>query len=153
MILIAHRGNTDGPDPLNENSLKKISLALSAGYNVEVDVWSIDGSYFLGHDQPAYPVSEQESLLLKDRRVWCHAKNLEALDRLLLSGCHCFWHQEDDRTLTSRNIVWTYPGKEVTKNSVTVTNEREITFEEYKRLSFACLGICSDYVDSLRRMK
>ena len=26
-------------------------------------------------------------------------------------NCHYFWHQEDDYTITSKGIIWAYPGK------------------------------------------
>ena len=73
--------------------------------------------------------------------MWCHAKNLEALKIMLsYSDIHCFWHQEDDVTLTSRGYIWTYPGKPLTENSIAVKPEKNN--ENVKKV----LGICSDYV-------
>ena len=40
---------------------------------------------------------------------WCHAKNLDALNRLLKIGVNCFWHENDKYTLTSNRIIWTFP--------------------------------------------
>jgi len=51
---ISHRGNIDGRIPNSENSPEYISLALSKGYEVEIDVWFVDGSFYLGHDEPYY---------------------------------------------------------------------------------------------------
>ena len=53
MILIAHRGNIDGPSEM-ENHPDHIQKALDAGFHVEVDAWVIDGEIFLGHDEPQY---------------------------------------------------------------------------------------------------
>ena len=39
MKLIAHRGNVNGPDPLTENTPEKIESAITAGYDVEIDIW------------------------------------------------------------------------------------------------------------------
>ena len=54
---------------------------------------------------------------------------------------HCFWHQKDDVTLTSKGIIWTYPNKEVYDKSVIVINK----YLKKKNLP-NCMGICSDYV-------
>jgi hypothetical protein len=37
---------------LKENSPDYIWRAIQAGYNVEVDVWFVDGKFKLGHDEP-----------------------------------------------------------------------------------------------------
>jgi hypothetical protein len=39
MILIAHRGNLDGPNPSMENHPDYIDAAINAGFHVEVDLW------------------------------------------------------------------------------------------------------------------
>ena len=57
---------------------------------------------------------------------------------MLEDNIHCFWHQEDDVTLTSEGYMWTYPGKELTTNSIAVLPEEEIEVE--------VAGICSDYI-------
>jgi len=78
--------------------------------------------------------------------LWCHAKNLQAFEALLKVGVHCFWHQEDDYTLTSKGIIWAYPGKAVTENSICVMPER---FNS--DIDPNCLGICSDTVEHYRK--
>ena len=52
MILISHRGNMNGIEKTKENTIEQINLALSKGYDVEVDVWYENGSLYLGHDKP-----------------------------------------------------------------------------------------------------
>ena len=83
---------------------------------------------------------------LKNDKLWCHAKNIEALNKMSShSDIHCFWHQEDDVTLTSRNFLWTYSGKKLTENSVAVlpelNNDNALTMLPKK-----LIGICSDYI-------
>ena len=56
MIKVAHRGNFDGRNPSQENSISYIERALDRGYHVEVDVWEKSGRYLLGHDSPQYDV-------------------------------------------------------------------------------------------------
>jgi hypothetical protein len=54
MILISHRGNLNGPNPERENHPDYIWEALRAGYEVEIDVWWVEGKFKLGHDEPQY---------------------------------------------------------------------------------------------------
>ena len=57
---------------------------------------------------------------------------------------HCFWHQEDDVTLTSCGFMWTYPGQKLTNKSICVLPEKSNdSFND-------CLGICSDYIINYR---
>ena len=139
MIYIAHRGNTVGPSD-KENHPDHITKALLNGYDVEIDVWRINGGYVLGHDEPQYPVSLN---FLSNSRFWCHAKNPEALEMLLFDGCHCFWHQDDDYTLTSKGIPWVYPGKKLVSNSVWVMPEVSDIGNPHRRTDI--YGVCSDF--------
>ncbi len=117
MILIAHRGNTNGSSP-EENRPDYIEGALAAGFDVETDVWYVEGNWFLGHDSAQYEIDES---FLENPKLWCHAKNFSALERMLAnSGIHCFWHQEDDVQLTSRGYMWTHPDKPYGSRSICV---------------------------------
>ena len=110
MIKIAHRGNTEGSDTENENSPIYVDKALEKGYDSEIDVWVNDDKIFLGHDGPKYPI-EKDWLFLRSDKLWCHAKNVEALDYLLSwERINCFWHQSDHYTITSKKYIWAYPG-------------------------------------------
>jgi hypothetical protein len=74
---------------------------------VEVDVWLKDGKFYLGHDEPKYKVDES---FLENFRIICHAKNVEALHKMLSNKeIHCFWHEGDYCTITSKGWVWKYP--------------------------------------------
>lgn len=139
-LLISHRGNLNGPIPEEENKPSYIINALSAGYDVEVDVWIMDvDKLFLGHDKPQYPITED---FLENPKLWCHAKNVFAFSRMLRSGkIHSFWHQNDDYTLTSKGFVWTYTGKPLIANSICVLPE--LNNNEIPDFVF---GICSDFI-------
>ena len=138
MILIAHRGNTNGVKPAEENKPEYIISAVNNGYHVEIDVWFIDGEYLLGHDEPLYRVDE---VFLENKKFWCHAKNLQALEMMLGNGnIHCFWHQSDDFVLTSNGYIWTQPGKPCGTNSICVLPSGS----EFKRGKFSPAGICAD---------
>ena len=118
MILVSHRGNISGPNLERENTPKYIKEAILAGYDVEVDVWFVEGEFWLGHDKPEVLISEK---YLENRRLWCHAKNKDALEKMIENRkIHCFWHQDDDIQLTSQGYLWTYPNKPYGKNSICV---------------------------------
>ena len=137
MILISHRGNIDGRNPQLENGEGYCQAAIDAGYNVEIDVWVYDGIFWTGHDRPQYRVDTD--FFLKEE-VWCHAKDIEALKRLLELGAHCFFHQNDNVTLTSKGYIWTNPTQPLTEKSICVLPELQTI--DIK----GCAGVCSDYI-------
>ena len=141
MIFISHRGNIDGKYPEFENNPIQIDRALKNGFDVEIDVWYKDNEWYLGHDEPQYKVDLE---YLKNDKFWCHAKNIEALNQMLEEDIHCFWHQEDDVTLTSKGFMWTYPGKQLTSKSICVLPEKN------NEIPKKCLGICSDFIVSYK---
>jgi hypothetical protein len=152
MKLIAHRGNTNGSNPLKENNPDYINYALSKGYDAEIDI-RYDKSnerFYLGHDGPDYLINWS---WLEDRKekLWIHCKNLEALYVFSCSAfrTNYFWHQNDDFTLTSENYIWTYPGKSYTPRSIIVMPETIIGEEIRSIKAYNCFGVCSDYVGQL----
>jgi hypothetical protein len=146
MRLIAHRGNVEGPNPSKENHPLYVESAISLGFDVEIDVWWENDHFYLGHDNPQYPINPK---FLDKFGLWIHAKNLSALRWLTTTNLEYFWHQEDNFTLTSHNYIWTYPGKELTQRSVCVMPEWEdSTLQNIRNIN--CYAICSDYVGVLR---
>jgi len=137
MKIISHRGNLDGRKPDCENNPTYVQHALDLGFEVEVDVWYVDGRFFLGHDTPIYLV---EPSWFQGKALWCHAKNREALEEMIVSpyGITCFWHETDKMTLTSNGFLWMYPGN-YSHIGVTVwlgTSEETIP---------NMWGVCTDY--------
>tara|TARA_R110000851_G_scaffold105608_3_gene224133 strand:+ start:767 stop:1207 length:441 start_codon:yes stop_codon:yes gene_type:complete len=144
VILVSHRGNINGKLPERENSPDYILEAIESGYHVEVDVWYKSGRLYLGHDSPEYETSIS---FLENDKMWCHCKNIEALARLVESDVHCFFHQTDEVTLTSRGYMWVYPNKKLVKGSVCVLPELANYAEEDLE---KCIGVCSDYVEDYK---
>ena len=143
MKLISHRGNINGPLPERENRLAYLYEAIKLGYEVEADVWYDDG-WWLGHDKPQVKCNDIE---LHD--FWCHAKNEEALERLVeIPTIHCFWHQNDYYTLTSKGHIWVYPGRKLLVGSICVLPE-----QGYQGHLKMCNGICSDYISTYDTFK
>lgn len=137
MRIISHRGNISGPNPGSENNPNYILDAIAQGYDVEIDVWYIDNRILLGHDYGQHQVDLE---FLKNKQLWCHAKNLEALEFMLENNIHCFWHQEDHRTITSNGFIWTYEGYALGKKSIACWMNAEGNFP-----SSIVFGICTDY--------
>lgn len=153
MKLIAHRGNINGPDPIKENNPEYIETAIADGYDVEIDIRydAFNKKLYLGHDEPQYPIT-WFWLGKYIANLWIHCKNIEALYEFShgTSGFNYFWHQEDDFTLTSKNYIWTYPGKTYTSKSIIVMPEWETDVNEFVDLrAYNCYSICSDYVGYL----
>lgn len=143
MIRIAHRGNTKGPKPDQENAPSYIAAAIDQGFDCEVDLWKTEEGFFLGHDGPQYSIKESFLFDLAER-LWIHCKNLEALafvteNKSILNG---FWHQEDDFTLTTKGYIWTYPNRPTSESSILV--HLDSWPEEMTKAIFA--GICSDFL-------
>jgi len=140
LYLIAHRGNMEGPSPEYENKPNYILGGLLAHpwLHCEIDVWVVGGEFFLGHDVPQYRVNEE---FLVNARLWCHAKNLIALEVMMNNPLtHCFWHQGDDFTTTSRGYIWTSPHQNLTNRSICVLPEiQTVDFSK-------AVGICSDFI-------
>jgi len=143
---IAHRGNRDGPLPSRENHPEYIQEALREGFECECDVWFVNDSWWLGHDEPQYTITET---FFNTKGLWLHAKNYEALVRLLALGpsVHVFFHDTDAYTITSQGVIWAYPGQPIgSERTVCVMPERTPSPGWEK----AC-AICSDWVRNLRR--
>ena len=156
MKLIAHRGNTDGPNPLEENKLEYIESAIDKGFDVEIDVRydSSESKFYLGHDYPQYTIDWDWFIKYSDK-LWIHCKDIGSLYQFNLASnsfippaLNYFWHQDDQFTLTSKNYIWTYPGHKHTPDSIVVMPEliyKNIT--QAKNLN--CYAICSDFVGDL----
>ena len=147
MILISHRGNIDGRLESCENEPNYIDLAISKGYDVEVDVWFKDNILWLGHDKPDYGIDFNWFFDRIDN-LWIHCKNIDAVIYFKESGYqfNYFWHQEDDITFTSKGHIWTYPGKNLTKYSIAVMPE----IKQFDNISIS-YGICSDYIQKYKK--
>jgi hypothetical protein len=159
MILISHRGNTNGIFESWENEPTYVDKAIKDGYDVEIDVWYEKGKpskytesgyspgiIYLGHDKPLYGIDFR---WIRDRfpRLWIHCKNVEAVE--FFSNCgyplNYFWHQTDDIALTSLKHIWTYPGKTIHNGAIAVLPELHPGWD----ISEAG-GVCSDYIENYK---
>lgn len=148
MLIIAHRGNLEGPNPA-ENRPDYIQKALDAQFMVEVDVWGGPNYYaskpkvHLGHSAPTYEVPAS---FLNKEGLFVHCKDIEALHWCkVLNVKHYFFHDKDKAVLTSSGYFWTYPDPEttLTEYSIPVIFSKKTIWKHDELRQVA--GICTDY--------
>lgn len=137
MKIIAHRGNLHGPNPSTENKPNTILRAIAMGLECEIDVWYVNGQYYLGHDYPETPVTYHFLEFFKES-LWIHCKHLDALVQLK-DTFNCFYHDKDIYTLTSKGYIWGNINSPTHSKVVQVMPEKSGTF------SPDCYAICTDY--------
>lgn len=139
--LISHRGNIKGRIKDYENNPDYVYNTIKLGFECEVDVWSINNKLYLGHDNIKKNLYEIKINFLKNKKIWCHAKNKDALHKLINENIHCFWHQNDYFTLTSKNWLWCSPEcKQGGYKTIIVLPElHKVSVKPFS-------GICSDYI-------
>ena len=150
MKLISHRGNINGENPQLENTPDYIDKALLLGYDVEIDIWKDEDGFYLGHDEPTYPV-ELDWLVERSLKLWVHCKDLKTIEELKrleyengINSIHYFFHNTDDTTITSQGKLWVYPGNQPIVHSIAVMPE--INNDNLDD----CIGICSDYINDYK---
>jgi len=145
MKFIAHRGNVSGMS-MEENWTTHILKALSMGFDAEIDVWYVNGLWYLGHNFPQHLVPIAFLLL---EGLWIHCKNIVALNILVDKSVNCFFHSTDAVTLTSQGYLWTYPGKKLYSKSIAIVHSiPDYTLDELR----TCYGVCSDNVQFYREV-
>ena len=142
MILISHRGNIDSIIIKRENTQSYIQEAIDLGYDVEVDVWYMDNTFWLGHDTLQYEVGIDWLLDRKDK-LWVHCKNFEALTELVDTELRVFYHKEEDYTIISDKHIWAHNLKNIDdKCIIPLLSKTEL--KTWKSVDVH--GVCSDYI-------
>lgn len=149
MLIISHRGNINGPGKEIENDQDHINTLLKiTPFHIEIDLWcsmqtNTIYDYYVGHDKP----NEKLKITIENSaRVLYHCKNKKCLEKLKENWhgdtMHYFWHETDSYTLTSKNKIIVYPGREILKDSIVMLPERgNYSIEELKKAS----AVCTDY--------
>ncbi len=144
MILISHRGNTQGRNEARENTPSYIEEAIKAGFIVEIDIFSLGGQLFLGHNIENKLKIEKSWLDGKANDLLIHCKNLDAA-RFCSKFRHLnfFFHESDPYVVSS--IGWVI-------GHSTSRNQSDIICMLPERLGLAkesikyCAGVCSDII-------
>ena len=143
MKIISHRGNIRGPVPEKENRPSYIDCAIGNGYDVEIDVRSIDGEYWLGHDEPQYKVT-WNWIFHRQFNLWLHCNNVEAAKSLHVFQSFC--HTGDPYSYTAHGKVWLHDLDQKIDERVIIPLMDDHQIESFKSLNFPePFGICTDY--------
>lgn len=148
MIYISHRGNLDSVIPSRENTLDYIDEAIAAGFDVEIDVRTLNNGLYLGHDKADNPVTVQ---WLLDRRgsLWIHTKDFQSLVNLIEYDLKLFYHEKENHTIIhNTTIIWSHNILEANRKSI-------IPLLSYDDLRTGIpnkevYGICSDFIKKLK---
>lgn len=146
MKIISHRGNISGKNIAKENEPNYIDVALNLGYDVEIDIRSIDNQLWLGHDEPQYKIDHN---WLDKRRhyLWLHCKNIASAKECW--AYHSFCHSEDPFTYTSVGKIWMHgenKNYDELDQSIIIPLISEEDVKNFMKEDFKQpYGICTDY--------
>jgi len=145
MILISHRGNLNGPNISFENNPEYILSCINDNFDCEIDFWLFNNKLYLGHDEPQYQINLD---FFNNKNLWIHCKNNLSLDFCLKNNLRCFFHNNDDYTITNKGYIWAYPGKEFNSNlCISVLPEKNNFF-----IPKNIYGVCSDYIIKIKEI-
>ena len=139
MKIISHRGNIRGPISQKENRPTYIDCAIGNGYDVEIDLRSIDGELWLGHDVPQYKV-EHSWLQPRKEYLWILCKDIAAAKECWEYQSFC--HTSDPYTYTSTGKIWLHDLSMKIDNNVIIPMIDDIDYAPMKGKPYA---ICTDY--------
>ena len=139
MKIISHRGNIRGPISQKENRPTYIDCAIGNGYDVEIDLRSIDGELWLGHDVPQYKV-EHSWLQPRKEYLWIHCKDIAAAKECWEYQSFC--HTSDPYTYTSTGKIWLHDLSMKIDNNVIIPMIDDIDYAPMKGQPYA---ICTDH--------
>ncbi|CAB4156840.1 hypothetical protein UFOVP658_184 [uncultured Caudovirales phage] len=149
MRFISHRGNLTGKNVEFENSPEYVVDAIRKGFDVEIDLRKHLGKTYLGHNEPQYQVDD-EWLQMYSSSLWIHCKDFESLDHSVNMGYHCFFHNIDAYTITSRSFVWAYPGSQIASRlCISVLPERAEGLVGLLTKNY--YGTCSDFIAEMEK--
>jgi hypothetical protein len=146
MKIISHRGNISGRSPEKENVPDYIDVAINLGYDVEIDIRSINGELWLGHDDPQYKVDHN---WLNERRhhIWIHCKNIAAAKECW--AYHSFCHSEDPFTYTSVGKIWMHGNNknyyELDDSTIIPLISKEDVQDFMQKKFKTPFAVCTDY--------
>jgi len=148
VIIISHRGNIRGPIPDRENRPSYIDCAIGNGYQVEIDIRSINGELWLGHDEPQYKV-DHNWLNKRRQYLWLHCKNSEAAKECW--EYHSFCHTSDPFTYTSTGKIWLHDLTMKIDNDVIIPLINSFDIRQLINTCYfdGAFAVCTDYPSEL----
>lgn len=163
MKIISHRGNLTGPDPEKENTIEAIEKALSLGYDVEIDVWYLGDSFWLGHDKPERKFDILNLFVWAEKGdIYLHCKDHRSILMFLedkanqIPNVYPFVHDKDPCILLRDDIVWVHPEyvagfQSIPKRCIAVLPRCKNLVNIAEDLVLTkFLGVCTDYPENVR---
>ena len=142
MKIISHRGNIRGPVPGRENAPSYIDCALGNGYDVEIDVRSVNGELWLGHDEPQYKIT-WDWIFHRQFNLWLHCKDLEAAKMCQVFQSFC--HEGDAFTFTSGKKIWLHDLSQTVDDKTIIPLLSKNDIKKFATKYSSAYGICTDY--------
>lgn len=149
MLLISHRGNINGTDSDNENTISYLKTALRNNFLVETDIIYYKQKYYFGHCRDS--IKEEICLdFLNENldKMLLHCKDIESLNFIKsFNKFNYFFHERESYALTS--FKWlishssNYEEKLDIKDTIIMLPEK---FGLSKIALNNCSGICSDII-------
>lgn len=156
MIFISYRGVYDGNNFEDENTPNQIGKAMSAGYNVMIDVWKVDDKFYLGNEQP---LTEVTAKYLQNKRFWLNARNAEMQTYLTIQPHSLYPNYFWFPYMPPPPYVEASNGKLITPGTVPINNSSVVYLPEisdtglFSTVKLKCFGITSSYLSFIRRMR
>ena len=142
MQVIAHRANLSGPRGSKENHPDAIGECLAQGFGVELDLWTLNGEHWLGHDSPTYRID----LSALDRvAVYFHLKTPHIPP---LANADVFAIDRDPYAITIRGRIWTNYGQPASSVGIMCAPElvgADEPLEQFMNRITGAFGICTDF--------
>ena len=149
ICLISHRGNTEtDSNTYLENTPSYIDLAISLGFNVELDVRTKNGDIYLGHDRPETKI-KKSWLTDRQEHLLVHCKDFASLSILIDTSLAVFFHEQEDYTVISNGLIWAHETKNLTENCIIPILGQEIS-TQLQELDQKIYGVCSDFISLVK---
>lgn len=155
MILISHRGNTNGINNTQENNPEYLKLAINKGFKVEMDISysPYQKKLLFAHENTGLQFPFDEDFLYQNKdNLLIHCKDIESLCffRGKIASFNFFFHENSDFTVSS--LGWIIAHSKVTGNILEKYKTEMIQMlPERKGFGKSELtnyfGICSDFIE------
>jgi hypothetical protein len=141
MYLISLRGNILGVDEKKENKPYQIQEVIRMGFHCWVDVWWHNDQFYLGTNEPYYPIKPS---FLNIFALWCNAMNFDTLIKLKEQRApHYFQWQGDPLLTNTEHIITDIPLEIEIDNTILIT-------DEYQYSEIGLKGIISENIASFQ---
>ena len=141
MYLISLRGNILGIDDKKENKPYQIQEVIRMGFHCWVDVWWHNEQFYLGTDEPYYPIKPS---FLNMFALWCNAMNFETLIKLKEQKAPHYFQWKGEPLMTNTEHIITDVISEIG------IDDTLLITDEFECMELPLKGIISDNIVSFK---